>query len=160
MNKMKLSKKFFNVVIAMLLTLSCTLVFTACGSQGGDSDAAEQQKKSRSKATQIYDDGSYSAGYLESTLEKNEKKARKKFKNQTVTVHGYLGFIDENGDYCTIEKKNDSSPVFIHCTFQEDSQRQTALEIGEGNPVVVSGEVIEASKDLGYYIDIDSIDAD
>lgn len=97
-------------------------------------------------------------GEMTKVLEENEMRAQKMFSGKWFEITGYLGNMDSEGEYFTME--SNSARLFstdVRCTIPSD-KRQTItdklVEMNKGDQIMVKGKVTDMGEVMGYEVSI------
>lgn len=97
-------------------------------------------------------------GEMTKVLEENEMRAQKLFSGKWLEITGYLGNMDSEGEYFTLE--SNSARLFstdIRCTIPSD-KRQTItdklVKMNKGDRIMVKGKVTDMGEIMGYQVSI------
>lgn len=127
----------------------------------------EQVKESKTKNVEekVKESITYesaSAADMLSELEKNEMRAQKKYANKNLTISGYLGSMDSEGKYFTLEPSPYSTSFIkeVRCEIPK-SKRETItniiIEKEKGDHIVVKGKVQDMGEVIGYVVKVNDI---
>lgn len=93
-------------------------------------------------------------------LEKDSAKANETYIGKTVELNGVFNSMDSDGSYISVgaEDETDWPFSFVTCNLQGDEQIEIAKGLKTGDIIKVNGTITEISDELGYAMDVDSID--
>ncbi|MBQ6272660.1 MAG: hypothetical protein IJK63_00375 [Oscillospiraceae bacterium] len=151
----------------LLVIIVIICIFAGAGKKGADkltvngsanpSDASVDTAKPEEPPVEYTH---YDVTELFDALEGNAMKAQNTFKGQYVELEGYLGTIDSDGKYISLEADPENYDYLfqsVHCSITTDEQREIIMELNKGEPIVVRGLITDVGEVMGYYLDIDSI---
>ncbi len=95
---------------------------------------------------------------LDAALENNAAAAKDTYNGQYLEITGRLGTIDSDLQYISLLSTTDEWDLNgIHCTIQNDEQREMIKNLTVGDTIKVKGKITEVGDVLGYYLDITEI---
>lgn len=113
-------------------------------------------KEEETEAKKEYE--KYDVQELIDDVQSNALKAQKKYKDQLVSVTGYLSNIDSDGAYIDINAgEDDYAFVNIQCYLNSDEQTDVVMDLSIGDKIVVKGTCTDVGEVMGYSIQVDSI---
>lgn len=122
-----------------------------------DSSAVSKSAEDTEKDEITYE--KYDVGTLVNDLEKNALKAADTYKDQYVELTGVVGTIDSSGDYICIEPAGEDFPLYnVQCYIQNEEQTKAAMEMEDGESVIVKGKITDVGEVLGYSLDLEGIE--
>lgn len=136
-------------------TLSVLAIF-AVGFAASDED---ETKNTEEQAEESITYESANAADMLSDLEKNEMRAQKKYAGKYLTISGYLGSMDSEGEYFTLEPSPNSTSFLkeVRCEIPK-SKRETITNIiidkEKGDHIVVKGKVHDMGEVMGYTVKV------
>lgn len=155
-NKPAIYKRPWFILILVILIGGIAL-----GSGGSDEGTdAGTQDVSGNEAQQEVSYTAYSVSQLIDDLENNAMKAAETYNGQYVELTGELSTIDSGGSYVSVAPTGEDFCLYdVTCYIQNDEQKQVVMELSSGDGVKVKGKITDVGEVLGYYLDIDSIEA-
>lgn len=92
------------------------------------------------------------------TLNANAMRAESIYQDMFVQITGAIDVIDSDGEYFTIRSPDERySWDTIHCSFENNAQRDIFMDKNVGDIVVVYGKITSIGEILGYSLSIDSL---
>lgn len=97
-------------------------------------------------------------GEMTKVLEENEMRAQKKFSGKWLEITGYLGNMDSEGEYFTLE--SNSARLFstdVRCSIPSDKREAITdklVEMNKGDKIMVRGKVTDMGEVMGYKVSI------
>lgn len=137
-------------ILKIIIILIIVIIIIAAISGGGSSTENE-----------IPDNISYTAvdvDTLDAALESNAAAAKDTYNGQYLEITGRLGTIDSDLQYISLLSTTDEWDLNgIHCTIQNDEQREIIKTLTVGDTIKVKGKITDVGEVLGYYLDITEI---
>lgn len=146
------------VVIIGVMIASC-----AGGSkeQGGKPAASSSSNAKQEQAKKTYADADINVLIREAKT--NAAAANKNYKGKDVKiVGGILGNIDSDLSYISIDGTNrDFSFLHVRCAIKSKNKelQDAVLKLQKGQAVTVYGRVTDVGDTMGYYLDLDKVEA-
>ena len=97
---------------------------------------------------------------LVEAIHSNALKAQRLYKGKDLTIIGYLGNIDSNGEYFCIDSNDRYSLTNIQCFMKTAYQRNIIMELIKGDIIIVTGRCAEVGEVMGYFIDVEEIETE
>lgn len=137
-------------ILKIIIILIIVIIIIAAIAGGGSSTENE-----------IPDNISYTAvdvDTLDAALESNAAAAKDTYNGQYLEITGRLGTIDSDLQYISLLSTTDEWDLNgIHCTIQNDEQREIIKTLTVGDTIKVKGKITDVGEVLGYYLDITEI---
>jgi hypothetical protein len=153
-------------LIALLIIIAAIGLIVGSGKKSTEKTSLNE-KETSTESSSVVDKAEapieythYDVTELFDALESNAMKAQNTFKGQYVELDGYLGTIDSDGKYISLEADPDNYDYLfdsVHCNIKTDEQRQIIMGLNKGDHIVIRGKITDVGEVLGYYLDIDSI---
>lgn len=94
---------------------------------------------------------------LSDALSNNAMKAQNDYKDKYLEITGKLGNIDSDGKYICIDSDKDFDLTSIQCYIKSDEQKETIMNMSNGDSITVKGYCKDMGELLGYQVDIEEI---
>ena len=134
-------------------TLSVLAIFAVGFAASDDSDTEAVSKEEIPMEME-----KVTVGEMTKVLDENEMRAQKKFSGKWLEITGYLGNMDSEGEYFSVE--SNSARVFstdVRCNIPSD-KRETITEklanMNKGDKIMVKGKVTDMGEIMGYTVSI------
>lgn len=126
----------------------------------------EEQSETNDKEEQVDESVAYestNAADMLNDLEKNEMRAQKKYSGKYLSISGYLGSMDSEGEYFTLEPSSNSTSFIKEVRCDIPKKRREAItniiiEKEKGDRIVVKGKVEDMGELMGYRVTVHDID--
>lgn len=137
-------------ILKIIIILIIVIIIIAAIAGGGSSTENE-----------VPDNITYTAvdvDTLDAALENNAAAAKDTYNGQYLEITGRLGTIDSDLQYISLLSTTDEWDLNgIHCTIQNDEQREIIKTLTVGDTIKVKGKITDVGEVLGYYLDITEI---
>ena len=139
-------KKYFYSILVMAIF--------AVGFAASDDSATEEVSKEEvpTEMEQV------TVGEMTKVLDENEMRAQKKYAGKWFEIIGYLGNMDSEGEYFSME--SNSARVFstdVRCNIPSDKREvltDKLTEMNKGDKIKVIGKVTDMGEIMGYTVSI------
>ena len=97
-------------------------------------------------------------GEMTKVLDENEMRAQKKYSGKWFQITGYLGSMDSEGEYFTLE--SNSARIFstdVRCNIPSDKREAITdklANMNKGDKIMVKGKVTDMGEIMGYTVSI------
>ena len=141
-------------------TLSVLALF-AVGFAASDEDESETNNAEEQVNESVTYESASAADML-SDLEKNEMRAQKKYADKNLAISGYLGSMDSEGEYFTLEPSPNSTSFIkeVRCEIPKSKREAITniiIEKEKGDHIVVKGKVQDMGEVIGYEVKVDDV---
>ena len=141
-------------------TLSVLAIFSV-GFVASDEDESETKNAEEQVDESITYESANAADML-NDLEKNEMRAQKKYADKYLSISGYLGSMDSEGEYFTLEPSPNSTSFFkeVRCEIPKSKREAITniiIEKEKGDHIVVKGKVQDMGEVIGYEVKVDDV---
>lgn len=139
-------KKYFYSVIVM-----CIFAIGFAASDDSDTETVSKEEM----PTEMED---VTVGEMTKVLKENEMRAQKKYAGKWFQITGYLGNMDSEGEYFSME--SNSARVFstdVRCIIPSDLREDITdklANMNKGDKIMVKGKVTDMGEIMGYSVSI------
>ncbi len=97
---------------------------------------------------------------LEDALKKNAASAKDQYNGNYYAITGRLGTIDSDLKYISLLSTTDKYDIIgIHCNIKNNKTKDIVKTLEKDQIIIVKGKITDVGEVLGYFLDIDSIEA-